>query len=89
MTPVEIARELWRRAVLELDAREWARKTAPLAVRASAGTKRVLFCEAVWMLATSKVESLFAAGLAREGYESHLLLPARNRAVERAFRATC
>lgn len=89
MTPREISRELWRRAVLELDSREWARKTAPLAVRETAGTKRVLFCEAVWMLASAKVESLLAAGLAREGYAPHLLLPARNRAVERAFRATC
>lgn len=89
MTAVEIAREVWRRAVLELDAREWARKTAPLAVRETAATKRVLFCEAVWMLASAKVESLLAAGLAREGFEPHLLLPTRNRAVERAFRATC
>ncbi|MCZ8121883.1 MAG: hypothetical protein O9277_00505 [Magnetospirillum sp.] len=63
--------------------------TAPLAVRHATGAKRVLFCEAVWMLATAKMESLFAAGLAREGYETHLLLPARNRAVERAFRAVC
>ncbi|MFM7347130.1 MAG: hypothetical protein ACKO1J_17385 [Tagaea sp.] len=89
MTPGDILRELRRRAVLEIDAREWARKTAPLAVRRATGAKRVLFCEAVWMLATAKMESLFAAGLAREGYETHLLLPARNRAVERAFRATC
>lgn len=89
MTPRDILRELWRRAVLELDAREWARKTAPLAVRATTGTRRVLFAEAVWMLATAKVESLLAAGLAREGYEPHLLLPVRNRAVERAYRATC
>jgi hypothetical protein len=89
VTPRDILRELWRRAVLELDACEWARKTAPLAVRATTGTRRVLFAEAVWMLATAKVESLLAAGLAREGYEPHLLLPVRNRAVERAYRATC
>lgn len=89
MTLVEIIRELWRRTILEVDGREWARMTAPLAVRHATGAKRVLFCEAVWMLATAKMESLFAAGLAREGYETHLLLPARNRAVERAFRAVC
>lgn len=89
MKPGDVLRELRRRAVLEIDAREWARKTAPLAVRHATGAKRVLFCEAVWMLATAKMESLFAAGLAREGYETHLLLPARNRAVERAFRAVC
>jgi hypothetical protein len=89
VTPRDILRELWRRAVLELDAREWARKTAPLAVRSTSGEKRALFAEAVWMLASAKVESLLAAALAREGYEPHLLLPARNRAVERAFRATC
>lgn len=89
MTPRDILRELWRRAVLELDAREWARKTAPLATRAVRGGKRVLFGEAVWMLASAKVESLLAAALAREGYEIHLLLPTRNRAVERVFRTTC
>lgn len=88
MTPAEILREIWRRGVLELDAREWARKTAPLAVRATSGAKRVLFCNAVWMLATAKIESLYAAALAREGYEIHLLLPTRNRAVERIFATT-
>lgn len=84
----DYAREAWRRLVLEIDAREWRRRTSPLAVAPSNGTKKVLFCEAVWMLAAAKIESLMAAGLATRGYVPVLILPARNRAVEAAFAAT-
>ncbi len=84
----DYAREAWRRLALELDAREWRRRTSPLAVASGSGTKKVLFCDAVWMLAAAKIESLIAAGLATRGYVPVLILPARNRAVEAAFAAT-
>lgn len=74
------------RACVELDMLKWKSQTASLkAVTCSKPIKTVLFCDLLTMVATAKVEALFAKFLALRGYRVVVLFRSRNRHMERLF----
>ncbi|NQU55897.1 MAG: hypothetical protein HQ513_01600 [Rhodospirillales bacterium] len=65
---------------------KWKQETASLRSAACPEpTKTVLFCDLLTMVATAKVEALFAKFLALRGYRVVVLFRSRNRHMERLF----
>lgn len=89
MTPSRLIDRIRTRAILEFEALQWQSRIAPLAGHATAGnpSSTVLLCELMANYASIKVEILLAMALRRRGHAVAVLLPSRNRMVERLHKA--
>lgn len=89
MRLTRFARRVRERLLLELDLVHWRRQTKPLRRigRCNSG-KTVLFCNLMTIVATAKVEAIFAAAMAVRGYRPVILLSQHNHLIERIFGTT-
>lgn len=77
-----------RRAILEYDAAKWRQALAPMRTASRpAAAKRVLFCDLMKELSGVKFEALLAGVMGLAGTEAVVLLPRRDRPIERLFSA--
>ena len=82
---ISFFKQLYCRALLELDLAIWWYQTTKLRKNQFSYTKVVLVSNLMTTIATSKVEALYVAALRDRGFKIYVLLPTPNSIIQRIF----